>query len=90
MPGCAGAPAARNPAAPARRRPAPRRVFGRQLGDDLPGYLQPFQFVLGVGELLVQELDLAGQLADPAVDPFRQLDPALQGIYCANRDEHRR
>ena len=92
MPGCAGAPAARNPAAPARRGRLAGgvRVIGCQLGDDLPGYHQPFQFVLGIGELLAQHLDLAGQLGYPAGDPFRQLHPHPRGYYCANKDGHRR
>jgi hypothetical protein len=47
------------------------RAIGRQLRDDLPGYHQPFQLVLGVGELLAQQLDLAGQLGRPPGDPFR-------------------
>jgi len=47
------------------------RAIGRQLRDDLPGYHQPFQPVLGVGELLAQQLDLAGQLGRPPGDPFR-------------------
>jgi hypothetical protein len=67
-----------------------RHVIGRQLADDLTGDLQPFQFVPGVGELLAQQLYLAGQLAHPAGDSFRQLHPGLQGYYRPNRDGHRR
>jgi hypothetical protein len=52
--------------------------LGYQLGDDLAGYHQPVQLVLGIGELLAQHLDLTGQLGHAAGDPFRQLHPALQ------------
>jgi hypothetical protein len=72
------------PEAPLRRpgagRPASGGVVGRELGDDLPGYHQPFQLALGVGELLTRQLRLAGQLGYPAGDPFRQLHPAPQGL----------
>jgi len=55
MPGCAGGPAARTPL-PGRpgtgRLAGGGRAIGHELGDDLPGYHQPVQFVLGVGELL--------------------------------------
>jgi hypothetical protein len=46
-------------------------VRGRQLGDDLPGYHQPFQLALGIAELLAQQFGLAGQLGHPAGDPVR-------------------
>lgn len=65
-------------------------VTGRQLGDHLPGYHQPVQLMLSIGELLAQYLDLAGQLSRPRRDPFRKLHPALQGVYCANRYGYRR
>ena len=94
--GCLAAPRHQQPEAPLRRSGAGCLavggyvIGGHQLGDDLPGYHQPFQLVLGVGELLAQQLDLTGQLGDPAGDPFRQLHPAPRGYYRANRDGHRR
>jgi hypothetical protein len=39
-----------------------RRITGRQPRDDLPGYHQPVQLVLGIGELIAQQPGLAGQL----------------------------
>jgi hypothetical protein len=36
--------------------------------------------MLGVGELLAQRLDLAGQLGYPAGDAFRQLHPHSTGV----------
>jgi hypothetical protein len=56
---------------PPLRRPGGGRVIGCQLGDDLPGYTQALQLVLGAGQLLAQLLHLAGQLGCPAGDPFR-------------------
>jgi hypothetical protein len=73
--GCLAARGHQQPEAPLRRPGGARlagsgRAIGCQLGDDLPGYHQPFQLVLGVSELLAQPLDLAGQLGHPAGDPF--------------------
>jgi len=67
MPGCAVAPAAPKPrcAVPAAAG-SPTGVIGSQLGDDLTGYHQPFHLVLGIGKLLAQQLDFAGQLGHPA------------------------
>jgi hypothetical protein len=48
-----------SPRRPAAGRPAAGLVTGYQLGDDLPGYHQPFQLAPGVVELLAQQLDLA-------------------------------
>jgi hypothetical protein len=92
MPGYAGH---QHPETPLRRAAAGRLaggecVTGHQLGDDLPCYHQPFQLVLGVGELLAQQLDLTGQLGYPAGDPFRQLHPAPRRYHRANKEGHRR
>ena len=62
------------------------RVAGRQLGDDLPGYHQPLQLVLSFGELLAQQFDLAGQLGDPAGDPFASAPSRTPGyLLCEQR-----
>jgi hypothetical protein len=44
--------------------------------------------VLGIAELLAQQLHVAGQLGHPRSDPFRQFHPAPQRHYRTNKDGH--
>jgi hypothetical protein len=89
--GCLTARGHQQPGTPLRRHGADGGcIIGHQLGDDLPGCHQPAELVLGVGELLAQQPGLTGQLGHLAGDPFRQLQSAPQGYYCANRDGCRR